>query len=126
MAKVILIVDDDPMSLKLVRDVLHVSRYDTIEAINGKEGVELAKSKKPALILMDMRMPLMSGFEATRILKMDDTTKDIPIVAMTASVMKGDEGKIHQVGCDGYLSKPIDIRQLLIKVKEYLPVDKVE
>jgi len=121
MAKVILIVEDDPKSLILTRDLLQVSRFTIIEATDGKQGIELAKARKPDLILMDIQMPEMDGLEATRILKADATTRNIPILALTACAMKGDEERIFQAGCNGYISKPIDIKELLKTVTEYLP-----
>jgi two-component system cell cycle response regulator DivK len=120
MAKLILIVEDEPKNLTLLRDLLQVSGYKTIEATDGKQGVELAKSKKPDLILMDVQMPKMDGLEATRILKADTTTGNIPILALTSYAMKGDEERILQAGCDGYLAKPFDIQELLKIVAEYL------
>ena len=120
MAKLILIVEDEPRNLTLLRDLLQVSGYKTIEATDGKQGVELAKSKKPDLILMDVQMPKMDGLEATRILKADTTTGNIPILALTSYAMKGDEERILQAGCDGYLAKPFDIQELLKIVAEYL------
>ncbi len=120
MAKVILIVEDEPKNLTLLRDLLQVSGYSTIEATDGKQGVELARSKKPGLILMDIQMPKMDGLEATRILKADATTKNIPVLALTSYAMKGDEEKILQAGCDGYLAKPFDIKDLLQEVSKYL------
>ena len=120
MTKLILIVEDEPRNLKLCRDLLQVSGYTTIEATDGKQGVKLAKSKKPDVILMDIQMPKMDGLEATRILKADTTTGNIPILALTSYAMKGDEEKILQAGCDRYITKPIDIKELLKKVAEYL------
>ena len=120
MTKMILIVEDEPKNLILLRDLLQVSGYSTIEATDGKQGVELAKSKKPDLILMDIMMPVMDGLEATRILKADATTSNIPVVALTSYAMKGDEERILKAGCDGYLSKPFDIQELLKEVAEYL------
>ena len=120
MAKVILLVEDEPKNLTLLRDVLQVSGYKTIEATDGKQGVELAKSKKPDLILMDVQMPVMDGLEATRILKADATTSNIPVLALTSYAMKGDKERILEAGCDGYLAKPIDIKELLKIVAEYL------
>ncbi len=120
MAKLILIVEDEPKNLTLLRDLLQVSGYKTIEATDGKQGVELAKSKKPDLILMDVQMPKMDGLEATRILKADTTTGNISILALTSYAMKGDEERILQAGCDGYLAKPFDIQELLKIVAEYL------
>lgn len=120
MAKVILIIEDDPKSLMLARDLLQVSGYKTIEATDGKQGIELAKTKKPDLILMDVQMPKMDGLEATRILKADSVTRGIPIIALTASAMKEDKERISQAGCDGYITKPIDIKGFLKTVAEYL------
>ena len=120
MAKVILIVDDEPSNLKLTCALLQASGYKTIEATDGKQGVELAKARKPDLILMDIQMPDMDGLEATRILKADATTKNIPIVALTAYAMKGDKERVLEAGCDGYITQPIDIQELLKRVAEYL------
>ena len=120
MAKLILIVEDEPKNITLLRDLLQVSGYSTIEATDGKQGVELAKSKKPDLILMDVQMPKMDGLEATLILKADATTSNIPILALTSYAMKGDKERILEAGCDGYLAKPIDIKELLKIVAEYL------
>ena len=91
-----------------------------MEATNGKEGVELARIEKPDLILMDIQLPVMDGLEAIKLLKNDDVTKDIPIIALTAYAMKGDEKKIQETGCDGYLSKPIDIKGFLKKISEVI------
>jgi len=120
MAKLILIVEDEPKNLTLLRDLLQVSGYKTIEATDGKQGVELAKSKKPDLILMDVQMPVMDGLEAARILKADTTTSNIPVLALTSYAMKGDEERILQAGCDGYLAKPFNIQELLKEVAKYL------
>ena len=120
-AKVVLIVDDEPKNLKLFRDLLQVAGYTVIEATDGKQGVELARTRKPNLILMDIQMPVMDGLEATRILKADATTRDIPIVALTSYAMSGDEQRMLQAGCDGYIAKPIDIHSFLKKVGEYFP-----
>ncbi len=120
MTKVILIVEDDPKLLILFRDLLQVSGYSTIEVTDGKQGVELAKASKPDLILMDVQMPVMDGIEATQTLKADATTGNIPIIALTSYAMKGDKERMLEAGCDGYLAKPIDIKELLKEVAEYL------
>lgn len=120
MGKVILIVEDDPKNLKLIRDLLQVSGYSIREATDGRQGIKLARDERPDLILMDIQLPIVNGLEATKILKADATTADIPIVALTAYAMTGDEEKILNVGCEGYLTKPINIREFLKKVKEYL------
>ncbi len=121
MTKKILIVEDDSKNLTLFRDLLRVSGYETVEATDGKQGVESARANKPDLILMDIQMPVMDGLEATKILKADSITSDVPIVALTANAMKGDEQKITEAGCDGYMTKPIDIKEFLKLVAEYLP-----
>ncbi len=121
MRNVILIVDDDTQNRKLFRDLLQIKGYHTLEAVNGQQGVELAKSKEPDLILMDVQMPVMSGLEATKILKADDDTKNIPILSVTAYAMKGDEEKIREAGFDGYITKPVDIKEFLTTIAKYLP-----
>ncbi len=120
MAKVILIVEDETKNLKLFCDLLQRFGYVTIEATDGEKGVELAKAEKPDLILMDVQMPKMDGFEATRILKADITTKNIPIVAVTSYAMKGDKERMLKMGCDAYITKPVDIEELLKVVAQYL------
>ena len=120
MTKLILIVEDEPRNVTLLRDLLQVSGYKTIEATDGKQGVELAKASKPDLILMDVQMPKMDGLEATRILKADATTSNIPVLALTSYAMKGDKERILEAWCDGYLATPIDIKELLKVVAEYL------
>ena len=119
MNRCILIVEDDPKNLKLVRDLLQASGYEAIEATDGSQGVEMARTKKPDLILMDIQMPVMDGLDATKILKKDEATKGIPIIALTAYAMKGDEEKMREAGCDGYIPKPIDIKAFLKKVGQY-------
>ena len=120
MDKLILIVEDEPKNLTLFRDLLQRFGYVTIEATNGRDGVELAKAHVPDLILMDIQLPVMDGLEATRILKQDAKTRDIPILALTSYAMKGDRDKILQAGCDGYLAKPVNVRELLDMVTRYL------
>jgi two-component system cell cycle response regulator DivK len=120
MDKLILIVEDEPKNLTLFRDLLQRFGYVTIEATNGKDGVELARVRNPNLILMDIQMPVMDGLEATQILKLDTETKNIPILALTSYAMKGDREKILQAGCDGYLAKPIDVKEFLATVAQYL------
>lgn len=105
-------------SLKRGKDSM---RNHTLEGVNGQQGVELAKSKKPDLILMDVQMPVMSGLEATKILKADDGTNDIPIISLTAYAMQGDEEKMCEAGFDGYITKPVDIKEFLTTIAKYLP-----
>jgi two-component system cell cycle response regulator DivK len=120
MGRVILIVDDDSRTLKLLRDLLQVKGYATLEALDGKQGVDMARAKMPDLIFMDMQMPVMDGFEATNILKANPVTKNIPVIALTALAMQGDREKCMEAGCDDYITKPLDTRAFLAKIKEYL------
>ncbi len=120
MSKVILIVDDEPLNLKLLHVWLQKKGgYTTLEAIDGKQGVEMARAQRPDIILMDKNMPIMDGLEATRILKKDESTKAIPIIAISSSVMKGDRETILESGCDDYISKPVDIYKVLEIVSQY-------
>jgi CheY-like chemotaxis protein len=120
MGRVILIVEDDPKNLKLIRDLLQIRGYTTLEATDGKQGVDMAREKMPDLILMDIQMPVMDGFEAISILKADPVTKSIPIIALTAFAMQGDREKCMEAGCNDYITKPLDTRAFVTKVKEYL------
>jgi len=121
MAKLVLIVDDEPKNVTLVRDILQVKGYETNEAVDGKQGVDLAKETIPDLILMDIQMPEMDGIEATGILKTDEATKHIPILALSSYAMMGDKERILKAGCDAYMSKPLNIKEFLSKVAEFLP-----
>ena len=120
MGRVILIVEDDPRNLKLIRDLLQIRGYTTLEATDGKQGVDMARAKMPDLILMDIQMPVMDGFEATSILKADPVTKSITIVALTAFAMQGDREKCMEAGFNDYITKPLDTRAFMTKIKEYL------
>ena len=120
MGRVILIVEDDPKNLKLIRDLLQIRGYTALEATDGKQGVDMARAKMPDLILMDIQMPVMDGFEAISILKADPVTKSIPIIALTAFAMQGDKEKCMEAGCNDYITKPLDTRAFVTKVREYL------
>jgi len=112
----ILIVEDNERNLKLVRDVLRVKGFETIEAGTAEEGIELAGIRKPDLILMDIQLPGMNGIEALKVLRGKPDTAAIPIVAVTASVMQQDRTLITEAGFDGYISKPINIKEFLESV----------
>jgi len=120
MAAVILIIEDNEMNLKLFRDVLRAVGYTTLEATDGKEGIDLATREKPDLILMDIQLPVMDGLEVTRLLKADDRTKEIPIIALTSHAMLGDEKRMCEAGCDGYISKPIDLGLFRAAIEKHL------
>ncbi|MCL5061605.1 MAG: response regulator [Nitrospirae bacterium] len=110
--KRILIVEDNDKNRLLVRDVLSYYGYEVIEARDGEKGLRMAKEHIPDLILMDMQMPVMDGFDAIRMLKNDPDTKHIKIIAVTSFAMKGDKEKIIQAGADDYIAKPVDTREL--------------
>ena len=118
--ELILIVEDNPKNLKLVRDVLQVRGYRTIEAGTGEEGVQLARDQHPALVLMDIQLPGISGVEAFRQLRADPTTRAIPVIAVTASVMAQEWQKVMAAGFDGFQGKPISVRELLETVRQIL------
>ena len=121
MAKRILIVEDQEDNRVIMRDVLSSAGYDLIEAVNGEAGVKLAHSERPDLILMDIQLPTIDGYEATRRIKGSAELKSIPIIAVTSYALSGDQAKARAAGCDGYVSKPFSPRELLARVREYLP-----
>ncbi len=118
--KKILIVEDNPMNLELATDLLEASGYFVIQARTAEEGIKLARVEFPDLILMDISLPGMDGLEATRNVKQDPTTKDIPVIAMTAHAMKGDKEKALASGCAGYITKPIDTREFPKAVARFI------
>src|SRR5262245_34963239 len=118
--ELILIVEDNPKNLKLVRDTLQVKGYHTVETDTGEEGVQLARERRPALILMDIQLPGMNGSEALRELRADPATRTIPVIAVTASVMAQDRQKIMAAGFDGFQGKPVSVRELLATMREIL------
>ena len=116
----ILVVDDNPTNLKLVSDLLEFEGYEITRAEDAEQGQALLNNRLPDLILMDIALPGMDGLSLTRLLKADKRTRRIPIIALTAFAMKGDEEKALSAGCDAYLTKPINTRTLGIKVAEQL------
>jgi two-component system cell cycle response regulator DivK len=119
-SKLILIVDDNVQNLKLARDILQFAGFRTLEADGGVEGVALALEHRPDLVLMDIRMPDLSGEEALRHLKEDRRTAGIPVVALTSSTMKGDRERFMSQGFNGYLEKPISVRDFPDQVRSHL------
>ena len=120
MNKQILVIEDQEDNRTILRDLLSNAGFEVLEAVNGIEGVEAAARELPDLILMDIQMPEMDGYEATRRIKAEPTTAAIPIIAVTSYALSGDDEKAKAVGCDGYVTKPFSPRQLLAKIKEYL------
>jgi two-component system cell cycle response regulator DivK len=116
----ILIVEDNERNLKLVRDVLQVKGYTTVEAMTGEEGVKLAVERLPDLVLMDIQLPGINGIEALRLLRANPATAKIPVIAVTASVMQRDRKLITEAGFDGYVGKPINLAEFLAAVKDML------
>jgi CheY-like chemotaxis protein len=117
----ILVVDDNGLNLRLACDTLELAGHETLSAVNGKEGVDIAVSECPDLILMDLRMPVMNGEEAMEKIKADVRAHDIPVVALTASAMTGEREQLLAMGFDGYISKPIDITSFAGEVASLLP-----
>jgi two-component system cell cycle response regulator DivK len=118
--KLILIVEDNDKNLKLVRDVLQVKGYATVEAGNAEDGIVLARERRPDLILMDIQLPGMSGIEAIGVLRAEPATAAIPVVAVTASVMPQDRNKITEAGFEAYVGKPINLKEFLETVRNML------
>jgi CheY-like chemotaxis protein len=117
--KKVLVVEDVDFNRDLVVQLLE-DKYHVIEAVNGQEGLELAERERPELILMDLSLPVIDGWEATRRLKANDDLRSIPVIALTAHAMKGDEEKALAVGCDDYLVKPLDEDELMARIAKYL------
>jgi putative two-component system response regulator len=120
----ILVVEDEELNIKLFKMILQSQRYEVITAENGKKGVELAKELLPDVILMDIMMPVMNGFEATKIIKSDDTTKNIPIIVISALNDSESRYNLLEVGADEFINKPIDKKELIIRVKNLLKIRK--
>ncbi|HEX4526498.1 MAG TPA: response regulator [Gaiellaceae bacterium] len=117
--ELVLIVEDNETSMKLFRDVLMATGYSTLEATTGEDAVSLALSHTPALVLMDVQLPGIDGVEALVRLRRDARTETIPVLALTAQAMHGDRERFLEAGFDGYLSKPLDVAELLRTVEQY-------
>jgi two-component system cell cycle response regulator DivK len=120
MGKTILIVEDNELNMKLFNDLLEANGYSTVQTRSGIEAIGLARQHRPDLILMDIQLPEVSGLEVTKWLKEDDELRTIPVVAVTAFAMKGDEERIREGGCEAYLSKPISVTKFLETVRHFL------
>lgn len=118
--QLVLIVEDNDLNLKLFRDLLEAHGYATLHTRDGFQVLDLARKNMPALILMDIQLPEVSGIEITQWLKADADLRAIPVIAVTAFAMRGDEEKIRAAGCDDYLSKPIAVHQFIATIKKYL------
>ena len=121
MSKRILVVEDQEDNRQILRDLFARTDYEIVEAENGVEALAAVARQRPDLILMDIQLPSLDGYETTRRLKADPNMRSIPIIAVTSYALSGDEAKGREAGCDGYVSKPYSPRQLLAKVREFLP-----
>ena len=120
MSKCILVVEDQKDNRQILRDLLTNAGYEMIEAENGEDAVASAQARRPDLILMDIQLPILDGYEATRRIKADPDLKSIPIIVVTSYALSGDEDKARLAGCDDYVAKPFSPRQLLAKIKEHV------
>lgn len=120
MPKKVLIVEDNELNMKLFKDLIEACGYETVRTANGREAVDLARTHKPDLILMDIQLPEVSGLDVTQWLKADDELCVIPVIAVTAFAMKGDEERIRKGGCEAYISKPIQVPKFIETIKSYL------
>ena len=121
MSKLILVIEDQEDNRRILRDLLTNSGYEVIEAIDGVEGVSSAETYRPDLILMDVQLPGIDGYEATRQIKANPDLKKTPIIVVTSYALSGDDLKAFEAGCDAYVAKPFSPRELLAKIREYLP-----
>ncbi len=120
MKKTILIVEDNELNMKLFRDLLKAHDFETLETRDGMEALAMVREHKPDLILMDIQLPGVSGLEITRQIKADEDIKSIPVIAVTAFAMKGDEDRIREGGCEAYIAKPIRIDELISTVRRFV------
>ena len=121
MTKRILVIEDQEDNRAILRDLLTSAGFEVIEAVNGADGVAMAESETPDLILMDIQLPVIDGYEATRRIKANPALASIPVIAVTSYALSGDEAKATAAGCDGYVTKPFSPKALLAKVNEFLP-----
>jgi two-component system, cell cycle response regulator DivK len=121
MTKRILVVEDQEDNRQILHDLLTNAGYEMIEVEDGAQALEAAAEHRPDLILMDIQLPVMDGYEATRRIKADPALKKIPIIAVTSYALSGDEGKARAAGCDAYVTKPFSPRALLAKIREFVP-----
>ncbi len=120
MSKRVLVVEDHEDNMRIMSDMLSSAGYEVIKAVTGVEGVAMAESHNPDLILMDIMLPGLDGYEATRRIKDNAALRHIPVIAVTSYAMDGEESKAEEAGCDAYFSKPVSPRTLLAKVREYI------
>lgn len=116
----VLVVEDNPANMTLATFLLRSAGYSVLSAIDAESGLALARNQQPDLVLMDIQLPGMDGLEATALLKADEATRGIPVIALTALAMKGDEARIRAAGCDGYIAKPLAYKEFLATIASHL------
>jgi two-component system, cell cycle response regulator DivK len=121
MSKLILVVEDHEDNRQIIRDMLSATDYEIAEAENGEEALGAVARQRPDLILMDIQLPILDGYEATRRIKADPGLRTIPIIAVTSYALSGEAEKAREAGCDDYVPKPYSPRELLAKIRQYLP-----
>lgn len=120
MAKTVMIVEDNELNMKLFNDIIEGIGYQTVQIRDGMQALDAARANMPNLILMDIQLPEVSGLDVTKWLKDEDDLRHIPVIAVTAFAMKGDEERIRQGGCEGYMSKPISVPKFIETIQAYL------
>lgn len=121
MPPTILVVEDNDMNMQLVEYLLEEAGYEILKATSGEEALEVASKSSPSLVLMDIHLPGMDGLSVAREMKQNERTQGVPILALTAHAMRGDKDRFLEAGCDGYISKPIDVKTFIPSIEEYLP-----
>ncbi|MFO7322706.1 MAG: response regulator [Chloroflexota bacterium] len=117
----ILVIEDNPDNMTLISDVLVSLQYEVLQAVDGEQGLQMAEEFRPDLILMDLSLPRLDGWSATRLLKSNPELRAIPVIALTAHAMVGDRERALEAGCDDYISKPINLRELAAKLNKFIP-----
>ena len=120
MSKTVLIVEDNELNMKLFHDLLEAQGYATLQTKDGREALKLAREHRPDLVLMDIQLPEVSGLEVTKWIKEDENLREIPVIAVPAFAMKGDEEKIRRGGCEAYIAKPISVSEFLATVQKFI------
>ena len=119
----VLVIEDHEENLRILRDLLASARYQMLEAVTGEDGLNMAKARRPDVILMDIQLPGLDGYEVTRRLKADPALRHIPVIAVTSYALSGDDAKAFEAGCNAYVAKPYDPIALLAKIREYVAPD---
>jgi two-component system cell cycle response regulator DivK len=120
----ILVIEDHEENRRILRDLLTSAGYEMVEAVTGEDGLRMAEARRPDVVLMDIALPGLDGYEATRRMRADSSLRGVPIIAVTSYALSGDDAKAFEAGCDAYFAKPYDPMALLAKIREYLAGDR--